>query len=129
MPHHAPDRVPSQPAPPPPAPRQFPTQASAVAEAMLAAQRGAAEGGPPIPVPKIHQVQRCRLIAQYVEVVGGDGDGESEPTHFASTGWGRINGNGWVDFLDDEMPHWQSWPPHVVITVEWLTYTVEDDAP
>jgi hypothetical protein len=62
------------------------------------------------PPPDFHEPQPCRLVLDFYD------DGERQ--HWAGSGWGVLV-YGWFVFYDDEAGHWQSWPAHAVVCVEW----------
>ena len=63
-------------------------------------------GEPSLAVP-----HRARVVLNFTE--------QGEEQHAAEDGWARLDGP-WLMFLGDETQHWQSWPAHAVVCVDWF---------
>lgn len=62
--------------------------------------------------PEFRAAQRGRVLLEWIE--------KGERQNCADDGWVRIDGP-WVHLYSDEMEHWQTWPAHNVIAVDWET--------
>jgi hypothetical protein len=45
-----------------------------------------------------------------------DGGAQQE---YRGSGWIRVDGP-WIHVCDDDYGHWQSWPAHLVVNIEWV---------
>jgi hypothetical protein len=58
--------------------------------------------------------RRARLTLEYIEL--------GQRQHLTDEGFARITA-GWIHWLGDHNDHWQSWPSHTVVCIEWIPAT------
>jgi hypothetical protein len=62
--------------------------------------------------------RRARLTLEYTEL--------GQRQHHTSEGFARIT-DGWIHWLADTNDHWQSWPAHAVVCIDWIPARQEQD--